>query len=239
MTTPANFNTPDRIIRMALKDAGLLQEGDDPSSEQFADALNRLNDLINFEQTQGLKLWLQHDLEVTLVSGQAKYSIGSGGDVDMTKPTRVLDSCYYLDVNSISRPIRPVSRDEYTRLSNRTQTGQVVQYFTDKLKDKLDVYFWLVPDATAAAGTAHLLIQQQVGNVVSLTDDMTFPLEWFLWARWALASDLATGQPRAIMDRCLTFAEGYRSALQGWDVEDASTFFTMDPQSGYSTRPFR
>jgi len=239
MTAPTNFGTPDRIIRMAMKDAGLLQEGDDPLSEQFADGLNRLNDLINFEQTQGLKLWLQYDLTIPLVEGQRIYTIKPSGNVDMTKPTRVLDSGYYMDSNSIRRPLIMVSRDEYTRLSNPTGQGPVTSYFVDKLRTELDVYLWLVPDAQAATGAAHVLIQQQIPNLVSLTEDMTLPTEWFLWARWALASDMASGQPQAVIDRCLGFSEGYRQALEAWDVEDAGTFFTPDQRMGSRTGAFR
>ena len=36
MAGPATFNTPDRIIRMAMQDAGKLRAGSDPSSEQYA-----------------------------------------------------------------------------------------------------------------------------------------------------------------------------------------------------------
>ena len=239
MTTSANFNTPDRIIRMAMKDAGLLQEGDDPNSEQFADGLNRLNDIINFEQTQGLKLWLQYDLTVPLVAGQGTYSIGPGSDVDMTKPTRVLSNAYYLDSNSIRRPLIHISRDEYLRLSNPAGQGPITNYFVDKQRTELSVTFWLIPDTQAATGSAHLLIQQQMTNMVSLTDSMSLPQEWFMWARWALAADLASGQPQAVIQRCMGYAAGYRDALEDWDVEDAATSFAPDHRSSYSRGSFR
>ena len=239
MTTSANFNTPDRIIRMAMKDAGLLQEGDDPNSEQFADGLNRLNDIINFEQTQGLKLWLQYDLEVPLVAGQGTYTIGSGGDIDMTKPTRVLNNGYYLDVNSIRRPLIMFSRDEFLRLSNPTGQGPVTSFFTDKQRAQLAITFWLIPDTQAATGTVHLLIQQQMTNMVSLTDTMSLPQEWFMWARWALANDLSSGQPLAVQQRCMSFASAYREALEDWDVEDASTSFAPDQRASYTRGAFR
>lgn len=232
MTTPANFNTPDRLIRMALKDAGLLQEGDDPSSEVIADCLSRLNDIINFEQTQGLKLWLQYDLTVPLVAGQSTYVIGPGGDINMTKPTRVLDDGYYLDSSNNRRSLILLSREEYMMLSNPTGQGAVTSYFPQKNLANITVILWLVPDSTAATGTVHLLIQQQVTNLVSVTDTMTFPLEWYMFLRWALAADIAVGQPEAVIARCQNYAEGYRKALEDWDVEDASTRFTPDTRAG-------
>lgn len=239
MAGSTNFNTPDRIIRMAMKDAGFLQEGEDPTNEEFADNLNRLNDIINFEQTQGLKLWLQYDLEIPLVAGQAMYSLGPGGDVDMTKPTRILDNGYYLDTSGFRRNLILMSRDEYMRRSNPYSQGAISSYFPDKQQNSLDVTMWLVPDSQAATGTVHVLIQQQVQNLVSLNDEMNFPQEWFMWLRWALASDICTGQPQAVVDRCTAFAEGYRMALEAWDVEDAATIFTPDQRAAYRTGAFR
>ena len=238
MTAPTNFNTPDRIIRMAMVDAGYLQDGDDPTSEQFANYLNRLNDLINLWQTKGLKLWLGSDLSVPLTAGQATYTFGPGGSVDMTKPLRVLQG-YYLDTSDTKRPLLPLSRDEYTRLSNVVQLGALNSYFVDKQQSVLSISFWLTPDTTAATGTAQLIIQQQVVNLVSLNDDMNFPQEWFMALRWGLADDICTGQPQAIMDRCFTKAEMFRTALEDWDVEDASTVFQPDQRSAYNVGRFR
>lgn len=238
MTAPSTFSTCGRIIRMARADAGLLQEGDEPNSEQYADGMMRLNDLANLWQTQGLKLWLQYDLNVPLVSGQATYTLGPSGNVVMTKPTRVLDNGYWLGSNGVKRPISLISRDEYMRLSNTAQTGAVTSFFVDKRVADLAVSFWLVPDAGAAAGSAHLLIQQQVTNLISLTDEMDFPREWFIALRWGLADDICTGQPQAIMDRCQQRASAYRVALEDWDVEDASTKFQPDTQ-GRSSGAFR
>ena len=222
-----------------MVDAGYLQEGQDPNAEQFANYMNRLNDVINFEQTQGLKLWLQYNLPVTLVAGQQTYTFGPTGGIVMNKPMRVLDSSFYSDSNQISRPLIPLSRDEFNRLSNPTQTGAINSFFVDKQQTQLAVSFWLVPDAQAATGSVTLLIQQQVTNLVSLTDTMNFPQEWFIFLRWALADDICTGQPKDIMDRCAGKYLFYREALEAWDVEDAATQFTPDQRSAYATGRFR
>ncbi len=239
MTAPANANTPYRIIKYAMEDAGLLQEGDEPTSEQYAKYLLRLYDLINFWQTQyGLKLWLQSDQSITLVASQATYDLMSSGDVNITRPLRAA-SGYFLDTSSNRRPIYPVSRDEYTRLPNTTTTGAINQYFVDKKLDRLSISFWPVPDTTAATGTAHLILQRQVTNPISLTEDIEFPLEWMLALRWGLADDICTGQPQAIIDRCAARALTYRTALEDWDVEDASTYLQPDSRSQQGTGAFR
>jgi hypothetical protein len=214
-----------------MKDAGLLAEGDDPTPEQFAEHLGRLQDMVNVWQTKGIKLWLQLDQAITLTAGLATYTFGPAGTTVMTKPTRIIDDGYYLDANSNRRPIRLISRNEYNLLSNPTTQGPINSYWVDKQQTQLSVKFWLIPDTQAALGTAHLILQQQVTNPINLVETLNFPLEWFMALRWGLADEICTGQPSAIVQRCAQRALYYMTILEDWDVEDASTRFTPDQQS--------
>jgi hypothetical protein len=218
-------NTPYRVIRFAMQDAGLLGMGQEPNSEELADYLVRLNELVNFWQTQGLKLWLNEDTTVPLVAGTATYFLATAG----VKPLRVIQG-YYLDSSDNRREITVLSRDEYTRLSNVTQEGQINSYFVDKQQSTLNVTFWLTPDADAATGTAHLILQQPIDNQIELDETVNFPSEWFIALHWGLAAEIATGQPQSVINRCEAKALQYRTMLEDWDVEDAPTRFTVDSQ---------
>lgn len=229
MTSPAGYNTLSQIIQYAMEDAQLIGKGEEPDGEDMADCINRLNQIIVFEQTKGLKLWLQADQSITLVSGQVSYTMKTGGNVNVPKPMRVLQG-YYLDSSNNRRPIYPLSWDEWLRLSNVTQTGAISQYFVDKQQSQLVVSFWLVPDATAATGTAHLLIQGPVTNFTGLSDSMNFPQEWGIGLHWMLAADICSGQPQAVIDRCEGKAERFAQALREWDVEDVPTQIVPDTQ---------
>ena len=230
MTVPSD-NSAYSIICDALTDAGKVNRGDDPDSEILADAKRRLNDMINLWQTQGLKLWLQQDLPVPLQAGVNPYTIGPGGSVNMTKPLRVLDSCYFLDSASNRRPLILLSRDDWMRLSQVTQPGSINSLFVDKQQTSLIINFWPPPDATAATGVAHLLIESQVTNFINLTDTMNFPVEWRIALHWGLASEMATGQPKSVQDRCDKMAAAYFNALNDWDVEDVPTQMQPDSRS--------
>jgi hypothetical protein len=225
MAGPTIFNTADRIIRFAMKDAGLLQDGDEPYGEDYAQNMQRLNDILNLAQTQGLKLWLNAMQTVTLVVGTPDYVLGTGS----LKPPRVIEG-YYVNAQGISRPLDELSWNTYNALPNRTQQGAVTGFFTNKLQNTTTISLWLVPDTLAATGTCQMLVQNQVTNIVSLTDSMNFPAEWFMFLRWALADDISTGQPQSIVQRCSQRAETFRIALENWDVEDAATFFQPNTQ---------
>lgn len=237
MTAPAD-GTPASIIADAYFDAGITQEGQTPNGEQLVSGMRKLTDLINLWQTQGLKLWLNVDTTVPLVAGQGTYTLSPTGDVAMDKPLRVIQS-WYQDSTGIRRPLTVLSWDDYARLSQVNQTGAINSYFVNKKQTELSVFFWLIPDATAATGAVHLLLQTQVTNFINVTETMNFPVEWRIALRWGLADEICTGQPQAIMDRCQQRATTYRAMLEDWDVEDAPTRFAPDQRSQTSTNNFR
>ena len=239
MTAASNAYTPDRCIREAMQNCGKLQSGDDPSSEDFANYMPRLNSIFNYLQTKGLKLWLNYDKTIPLVAGTALYTLGPAGTVVMTKPLRVI-LAYYLDLTGNQYPLTAMSWSDYKQLSNLNQQGSLNSYFVDKQQLSLNVYFWLVPDAfTASNGSAHLVIQQQITGLVSLTDTMNFPVEWFLALTWTLAHEISTGQPQSVQAKCAALSKQYVEDLENWDVEDVSTTFTPDPRMNTYMSSFR
>lgn len=227
MTTPA-INTPYSIISDGLFEAKIVQEGENPNGEMLARGLRRLTEIVNLEMTQGLKLFLQEDLAIVLVAGTQTYNV----TISSLKALRVQQG-YYLDsTGSNRRPIYSISWQEWLTLSNITTNGQISSYFINKQATTLQVSFWYTPDATAATGTAHLMVQRQVAPPISLTTDMVFPIEWATFLKWALADESSSGQPKAVQDKCTMKAESARAALEGWDVEDTPTYMQVDSRYG-------
>ena len=230
--------TATAILTKSYQDAGKLARGGTLSADMLADGIDRMNDLINLWQTQGLRLWLESEVTMPLVSGKQMYSFAPAGDVVMSRPLRIKAATYW-DSQSNARSLLPISRDEWTRLSNRTIPGSVNQYFVEKLAGQLNLYLWQLPDATAATGTLKVVVQNQAGQVVIGSDTPSFPPEWTLALRWGVADEICTGMPTEVIERCAAKAIGYRSVLDDWDVEDAETYFQPDMRSYGRTGSFR
>jgi hypothetical protein len=231
--------TAGAIVQTAYEDAGKCAVGGAINAAQLSRGIDRLNDIINLWATQGLKLWLQQIVVVPLIAGQGVYVMGPGGNVNMTKPLGVLQGTY-VDSMGVRQPLTTMSRDEWMRLSQLTNNnGAINSYFTNKRAATTDVSFWNTPDATAATGTVELLCRLQAGNVAISTDSVGFSPEWTIALRWGLADELATGQSDSIQSRCAQRAAAYRTALEDFDVEDADTYFTLDPRFQYGTGGFR
>lgn len=230
-------NTPYGIINDAMFDAGLLQEGDTPNSDQLATNLRRLCDIINLWQTQGLKLFLLQEIEVNLVASTNTYQVDPSASLVPTKHLRVLQGRIQTP-EGVYRPINPLSWQDWNNLQ-QTSEGCVTGYFVDKQSTTLTVKVWNTPDTDEALNSLILLVQTQAVNPINLEMDVSFPQEWRIALRWALANDICSGQPQAIMDRCAKYAEIYRTTLEDWDVEDAPTSFAPDFRGAYSTGGFR
>ena len=226
------------LVTKAYQDAGIVSKLSSPSSTQVQDGLDRINDIINLWATQGLKLWLQEDLALTLTAGKTTYSMGPGGDLNMTKPLSVFQA-YYLTSTQSRQPLTILSRDEWTRLSQTNVDGSLNSFFPDKQLTFLYVNFYNTPDAQAATGTAHLITRVAAQNFVLSTDTVGLPVEWYIALRWALADDLATSQPAEVQARCAQRAGAFRTALEDFDVEDAATFFVPDSRMQYAGGRFR
>jgi hypothetical protein len=230
--------TAYEIICDALMSAGYIGLGQEPNGEQVRMNLRRLNDYCNYIQAKyGLKLFVQQDFALELQTGIGTYKLGVNGNVVMPKPRRCIEA-YYSDFNQNRRPIILMSRNEWNTLSTTTNWGTVTAIWPDKQLTTLDIHVWLVPDASAASGRLHLILDRQIPNFSQVNDEMAFPPEWALTLMWGLADQISIGQPQAIIQLCKTNAQQYLSDLEDWDVEDASTYFQPDQRGQWTGRRF-
>lgn len=235
-------NTGTGICQAAYEDAGLCSLGQTISTAQGVRGLARLNDIINFEATQGLKLWLQQVITVQPIAAQPSYRLGVGGVSGNTiRPLQVLQGTY-LTSSFVRQPLVPISRDEYTRLSQTVGNDSAINsFFEDRKASYTDIFLWNTPDAQAATGTVDLVcrISLDQSQMASISATTVFPLEWALFLRWALADEVAVGQSDSIQSRCAIRAAQYREALDSFDVEDAPTMFQPDSRTTQYSNKFR
>lgn len=216
-------NTASAIIAKAYADANKLSRGASPSAAQQTDGLDRLNDIINFEQVRGLKLFLEFEAVVTLVANQQTYSFMPGGSYSIARPLRILTAAYWDTQNNVT-PLTVMARQDWATLTSRTTKGRPNQFFPERLFDRMNMHLWLVPDTEAATGTVHATLHAQATNP-TISAATGFPIEWVMFLRWALAADLATGMPQEVIARCEAKARDAREVLENFDVEEAQTRF--------------
>lgn len=214
-------NTSQAIIEKAYSDSMKLPRGGTLTPAQLTDGLERLQDIVNVEATMGLKLFLESEVVVTLVAGQQVYSFRPGGDVNVARPLRVKDAVY-VGQGGQSRPLLVLARTDWAQQTSRSQLGTVNSYFAERLYDRLNLYLWNTPDASAATGTLRVTLHVPAATL-SLALTTAFPPEWVMFLRWALTADLASGMPVEVIQRAESKAAQFRGILEAFDVEDAPT----------------
>lgn len=229
--TVSVYNSVDRIVKMAMFDAGLLEENADPTSEQQGHNVQRLADMMQIWQLEGCKLHLLRDVVMPLVLNQGVYNLGPGAPLNIIKPLRI-ESAYWVDAQqTTSREIFRVERYDWDRLPPAQANGTVTQFYEDRQLTAINLYLWNKPSATDVAGTLHLTVRVPgAGGIAGVGDPITsnFPIEWAMALRWGLAADLATGQPDSIVQRCERMAAYYKTILENYDVEQGGVIFQPD-----------
>jgi hypothetical protein len=237
------FQSANMVIELAMRDSGLLDREQYPNSSDYREYLTRLNLIINLEQTQGLKLWLQENVTFTPVLNQQSYAWGPTGDIQMPRPTRIIAGFYTFPLSATGGiqtryPLYQMSRDEFNALGVLNVPGITNSFFVDKQQFNLIVWLWLLPDLFTSTASVTFVTQTQINQVISITDQMNFPIEWFEYLHWALAAEIDTGQPMAIQQQNNDNAEKYRMILENFDVEDTSTYLQVDPRMQFQSGRF-
>lgn len=232
------MSTTGEIIQGACEDAGICSFGQVVNAAQISRCMTRLKNIINFQATQGVKVWLEEDVSIPLTAGKGKYILGPTGDVVMTRPLQCLQG-YYLTAQGVQQPLTVLSKQEFATLSQVNINAAISSYYADKQATFMAINTWNVPDATAATGTVHVILRVACASPTAMLDVIVFPPEWSIFLQWELASQISTGQPKEIREDAVKFASSFRTALEGFDVEDASTLFQPDSRTGYGRRSFR
>ena len=117
-------------------------------------ARRSLNIMFQEWSNRGLHYWEIANNNITLVNGQAVYTMfrsTSDGTSDATAVYGVDDilEANYRN-NNVDTPLTKINRSTYQGLSNKTSTGTPSQYFVQRFIDKITITLYLTPGASEA-----------------------------------------------------------------------------------------
>ena len=135
------------LIKRSMRLLHVLETGEDPTTEEAADGLSALNDMLDEWNTdRGLIYAIEEDPQ-TWTAGQQSQTIGSGGDMDTTRPVKLADSTYYTDANGNDYNLRLLeTRIGYTSIVDKETTSDLPEYlFYEPAYPLGELYIWPVP----------------------------------------------------------------------------------------------
>lgn len=152
----------------------LLGLGRTPSTDDYADGLIALNAMLDSWRNDGLLCYAFQDETLTLASSDGSYTIGSGGDLNTTRPVEIVDA--WIEASNISYPVRLIEDDEYAAIPDKTSTADWpdrANYRPTMTTGNLRV--WPLPNATR---TMKLTTRVVVASFAATTDTVTLPPGW-------------------------------------------------------------
>jgi hypothetical protein len=168
-----NFSI-DEIIEEAYERIGIQTN----SGYDIKTARRSLNILFQEWANRGLHYWQVNNNSITLVDGQATYTMYRSTDDGTSDATAVYGvddvlECAYRNASSVDFPLTKISRSQYQSLSNKTDEGTPTQYFVQRFIDRVTITLYLTPGSTEAGNTINFYYVSRiddVGNYTNATD---------------------------------------------------------------------
>lgn len=137
MTTTVN-----EITDAAYRKCGIA----DPTTLQDTNVLIALNNMIGSWGNEFVVPVVTRE-SLTLTSGTASYTIGSGGDLDTTVPMRI-DNAYLTDSDGYSYQMKEMSAKDYNDIGSKTLEGRPYKFYFIPSASLATVIFNKEADAT-------------------------------------------------------------------------------------------
>ena len=171
------------IIAASLKLIGVLAQGESPSAPVLQDSFARLNSLIDSWGTQRLTMIATGREVFNLVANQAAYTLGTGGNWNMARPTSI-DG-----INLLLTDTSPVTEIPLVPLTEQAWRAQPVK----ALENALPTQFWVEWTAPLATVTLWPVPDNATHDVVVYA-----PVATVQFSSYVAFYDLPDGYERTI-----------------------------------------
>jgi hypothetical protein len=216
----------DEIIEEAYERIGMQGV----SGNQLRMARRSLNIMFQEWANRGLHYWEVANNNLTLVDGQAVYTMfrsTGDGTSDATAVYGVDDilEASYRNSN-IDTPLTKINRSQYQALSNKTSEGTPTQYFVQRFIDKVTITLYLTPGSTEAGNTINYYYVKRIQDVGDYTNATDVPYRFVPCMASGLAFYLAQKfKPQMVQQMKMLYEDELQRALQE-DGSSSSTYIS-------------
>jgi hypothetical protein len=217
----------DEIIEESYERIGLQNV----SGNQLRMARRSLNIMFQEWGNRGLHYWEVANNSITLVDGQAEYTMfrsTGDGTSDATAVYGVDDilEAVYRNSSSVDSPLTKINRSTYQGLSNKTSEGTPSQYFVQRFIDKVTITLYLTPGSTEAGNTINYYYVKRIQDVGDYTNATDVPYRFVPCMASGLAYYLSQKfKPELTQNMKLLYEDELQRALAE-DGSSSSSYIT-------------
>ena len=211
----------DEVIEEAYERIGLQGV----SGYQLKTARRSLNILFQEWGNRGLHYWQIANNDITLVDGQAVYTMfrsTGDGTSDATAVYGVDDvlEASFRNSDNIDFPLTKINRSNYQALSNKSSKGVPTQYYVQRFIDKVTITLYLTPGSDEAGKNLNYYYVKRIQDVGDYTNASDVPYRFVPCMVSGLAFYLAQ---KYAPDRIQAMKLYYEDELQRALSEDGSS----------------
>jgi len=221
-----NFSI-DEIIEEAYERIGMQGV----SGNQLRLARRSLNIMFQEWGNRGLHYWEVANNSITLVDGQAVYTMFRSTDDGTSSATAVYGvddvlEASYRNSSSVDTPLTKISRSTYQALSNKSSEGQPTQYFVQRFIDKVTVTLYLTPGSSEAGNFINYYYVKRIQDVGGYTNATDVPYRFIPCMASGLSFYLSQKfKPEITQQMKLLYEDELQRALSE-DGSSSSSFIT-------------
>jgi hypothetical protein len=168
--------TARTIVEAALREIGVLAEGETATASQADQALARLNLYIDSLGNERLAIYTVTRSTWTIVSGTQNYLVGSGAAINIARPNLPnITAVQYVDLGTnLEMPMRKLTEDEYAGLRQKAQesTYPLAWYYNPTFPSGR-LHFWPIPTSATLLGVIYHA--EAVTQLASLDTAISMP----------------------------------------------------------------
>jgi hypothetical protein len=183
--------TADDIITDAYCKLGVYAPGEPVSGPDMLTGFGCLNDLLDNWSNQSLAAYANVDNSVVLISNKSSYTVGTGGDINVTRPLSLNSSpgsAYIVDVNSNVYPVTVLDQNAWNSISARNVTGTWPEWIFYDPQFPLGILnVWPTP---TAGYTLHFTSRIPFVDAAAETSTISLPPGYAIALKYNLAVEL-------------------------------------------------
>lgn len=162
------------MISRAMRLMTVLPANETPTAQEASDGLYALNAMLDAWSIERLMVYQVQQSPYTWTSGASSKTIGSGGDFDTSRPSRIeAQGNFFRTSDSIDYPLTVYPREEYDRIVFKGSGGSVPEYlFHDGGFPLMTLYVYPFPSVTL---TLYLNTWKALQQFSSLTAQLSLP----------------------------------------------------------------
>jgi len=161
------------MITRSMRLAGVIGKGESLDNDEAQDGLVALNSMLDSWSLERLFVYYIVEETLTMVANQQTYTMGVGGDLNTTRPTRINDSCF-IRYASIDIPLQLVDELAWSNITVKGVTSILPMYLYADMQNPL-VQLNFYPKPNAASAVAHIKSWKQLQQFSSLTTALALP----------------------------------------------------------------